>query len=966
MSKLTITLLGTPKFQLNNKPIPQLNSRKAKALLIYLALMGQSQSREKLAGLLWGDFPEEKARTNLRGELRRLRTCVSEHILTSRYEVAFDNTSEHMLDVVQFQALTKQPNATVSDWETAVSLYKGPFLDSFYLPDAPEFDQWAASLREQYRRSLIQTRYNLAIYYTNQHQYATALTHAQELLHIEPWYEEAHRQIMLLLALEGQRAAALDQYQLCKRILDEEFGVPPSSATQELFYQIESEAILPDETAETYVPTLTAYQAPPVPAHFVGRQQEIETAVAHITASQTPSPHPIALIGMGGLGKTTLAARIAQELKPHFKDGILWAKANTPDANTAIVDNWSHLFGHDFSALKQTEQKAAALRGLLANKQALLIFDDVSSVETIRPLLPANSQCKILLTTRSHEAAAALNAYPIPIQSLPPNDSLTLLTNILGSRVTTEPEAARELCHTLHHFPLALEITAQLLTTRPRMTLHQMASRLRDVNRRLNLRISDRAVRASFEMSWESLPMSLQTVFATLGIFTGRHFTADALAYLVDTPVPDVEDALYRLVSLSLLQEDGKIAFRQHPLLADFSQEKLTNPIPLQHRYVDYYIAYARQHKHHYPQLSLEWENLTTAVSLACQLEQWQNVLTFARTLQPAWTARGRYDEALHSYQLAEKAAIHMHDDTALADTLLQWGKVCIERGEYETAVTLLTKGQIHARQQNNHILTAAILNTLARVALEQTRYDMALSYLEQSRPLLTQTNNEKKSAKELAKAFYLEARVLDRKHQHREVRKLCQKALTLQQETNDDDGKIQTLQLLARTAIFQESYSEAEALCQQAMSITQERGDKVQRAQILYTMSVLYTRTGQLDKAQTALAESIQLFDQMGNQKMIASAYHALSGIEDQRGNLQQALKANARSAGLFQSLQDKNALVYVYQHRAQLLVDMDALPEANAVCHRALSLAEPLQHPQLAALNNLQQQIHQRMGAA
>lgn len=961
MSKLTITLLGTPEFQLDDKPIPKLNSRKAKALLIYLALTGQSQSREKLAGLLWGDFPEEKARTNLRGELRRLRTCVGEHIVTTRYEAAFDNTSEHMLDVVQFLALTKQPAPTVSDWETAVSLYKGPFLDGFYLPDAPEFDQWAASLREQYRRNLIQTRYNLAIYYTNQHQYATALTHAQELLHVEPWYEEAHRQIMLLLALDGQRAAALDQYQLCKRILDEEFGVPPSSATEELFHQIESDAILPDDTAETYIPTVTAYQAPPIPAHFVGRQQEIETAVSQITASQSTAPRPVALIGMGGLGKTTLAARLAQELKPHFKDGILWAKANTPDANTAIVDNWSRLFGHDFSALKQTEQKAAALRGLLADKQALLIFDDVTSVETIRPLLPANSQCKILLTTRSHEAAAALNAFPIPIQSLPPNDSLTLLTNILGSRVTAEPEAAQELCHTLHHFPLALEIAAQLLTTRPRMALSQMASRLQDVNRRLGLRISDRAVRASFEISWESLPASLQALFATLGIFTGRRFTANALAYLVDRPVPDVEDALYRLVSLSLLQEDGEIYFRQHPLLADFSQEKLTNPTPLQRRFVDYYIAYARQHKHHYPQLSLEWENLTTAVSLACQLEQWQNVLTFTHTLQPAWTARGRYDEALHSYQLAEKAAIHLNDDTALADTLLQWGKICIERGEYETAVTLLTKGQIHARQQNNHSLTAAILNTLARVALEQTRYEMALSYLGQSRPLLDQTSDKK----ELAAALYLEARVLDRKHKHREARQLCQKALALQQEIHDDDGTIQSLQLMARTAIFQESYSEAEALCQQAMSIAQGRGDKVQRAQMLYTLSVLFTRTGQLDKAQTALAESIQLFNQMGNQKMIAAAYHALSGIEDRRGNLQKALKANARSAGLFQSLQDKNGLVLVYQHRAQLLVDLNALPEADAACHQALSLAEPLQHPQLASLINLQQQIHQRMGA-
>ncbi len=122
--------------------------------------------------------------------------------------------------------------------EEMVKLYRGEFLQGFFLEDSAEFEQWALVQRESVHQQALDAHGELAEYYERHGDFQAARRHALRQLELDPWREEAHCQLMRALALDGQRAAALAQYEACRRVLAEELGVEPSAGTRELAEQI--------------------------------------------------------------------------------------------------------------------------------------------------------------------------------------------------------------------------------------------------------------------------------------------------------------------------------------------------------------------------------------------------------------------------------------------------------------------------------------------------------------------------------------------------------------------------------------------------------------------------------------------------------------------------------------------------------------------------------------------------------
>ncbi len=205
---------------------------KARALLIYLAATGKSHSRELLAGLLWGDMPDAAARANLRVTLNKLRQATGDWLLTDWQEVGLNPAVPFWLDGAALAAAANQPPTT---WPSAITLYQGDFLADFYLPDAPAFDEWAALERERLRQIITQLLNRLIRQALEQQTGEVGITYARRLLALDNWREEAHRDLMRLLALNGQRSEALAQFDLCRRLLAEELGVEPSPETVKLY-----------------------------------------------------------------------------------------------------------------------------------------------------------------------------------------------------------------------------------------------------------------------------------------------------------------------------------------------------------------------------------------------------------------------------------------------------------------------------------------------------------------------------------------------------------------------------------------------------------------------------------------------------------------------------------------------------------------------------------------------------------
>jgi WD40 repeat protein/DNA-binding SARP family transcriptional activator len=248
VARLSISLLGSFHVTLGGEPLSGFESDKVRALLAFLAVeCDRPHRRERLAALLWPDIPESNARTNLRSALANLRQVFADHLadppflIINRQAVQFNRASDHLLDVTVFTAILGNVDTdylVVDRLEKAVSLYRGGFLEGLALKDSPIFDEWSLLTREHLARQMVSALRRLAVYHEGRSDYKRGIRYASRWVELEPWNEEGHRQLMRLLALDGQRSVALAQFQTSRKALAEELGVEPSKETTALYERI--------------------------------------------------------------------------------------------------------------------------------------------------------------------------------------------------------------------------------------------------------------------------------------------------------------------------------------------------------------------------------------------------------------------------------------------------------------------------------------------------------------------------------------------------------------------------------------------------------------------------------------------------------------------------------------------------------------------------------------------------------
>ena len=695
---LHITLLGPPQINLEGQPLvlrPR-NSARAKAILFYLAASGRSESRERLAGLLWSDWPDKKAREYLRGELFLLSGLRQEYLVEVDGRLSL-NPQNCRIDLARFCELTEDPQATVEQLDAALRLWTGTFLEgaeSAVEAGAALFVEWLEAQRSGWESARRETLYRLAE--TAAHardRIDLGIAACVQLLAEEPEREEVHRLKMRLLALAGQRTAALKQYDECTAALLDELGVPPSAETNALYDQIMAGEVGPPSDAAVAAAALATqapFQAPAISGHFVGREEERGRLIAWLTQPQGGGITAVA--GMGGAGKTALAAELAHQLRPEFPDGVLWAHAGE-DEPLDILQSWALAYDKDLSKIGSAEARAAAMRNILAGRRALVVLDSVVAGREIDLLLPGAANCPVLITTRDLAEVAARTTQIVELPELSTDDSLHLLADFLGEpAVEAEREAAVALCTMLGGLPLAVEIAAQRVFASPRRSLARMVRSLQAAGDRLAHGISNRSVRTSFNVSWEALPPDLQHIFALSGLFDGRAFSLAALAAAAGVAPGDIDDAgeqLDQLVTLSMLKLGRGDRFYHHRLLADFAGEKLAE-LPERDaaclRYAAYSRTFAQQMAGNFDALEPEWESLLAGVAMAHRLEAWDLVLGSVDALTAPWFARARFNQARQGFRLALDAATALGDETSQARYAYFLAKAHLRQDDYGIA----------------------------------------------------------------------------------------------------------------------------------------------------------------------------------------------------------------------------------------------------------------------------------------
>ncbi|MCA9981049.1 MAG: NACHT domain-containing protein, partial [Anaerolineales bacterium] len=599
---LRLQLLGHPHIIYRDKPVYALTSAKSQAVLYYLAVWQRSVSRLALGSLLWADKSESEARVNLRKALQHLQKALPDCLITTRETVALDMSLVET-DVAAFLSVVASPTPLALEaQQKAAALYVGEFLAGFHLDDAPEFEQWQSHERQRLHNTAVSLFTHIAQHHLQRRNTPDALEATQRLLTLEPWREEAHQQMMRLLAADGQIEAALAQYQTCQQRLKTELDLAPSAATEQLRQRIVALRQRPR-------PLLPTPLAP-----LIGRDNDVAQVCEQVG---TNSGRLVSLVGQGGMGKTRLALAVAHRLAYAFLEGVFWI--DLADTTTA-ADLPSTIARQMALPLHDQQEPLAELLTGLQGMECLLVLDNFEQllVDTavFTPLLTILEKCPtihLLITSRHrlnlrHEAVYPLHPLSYPQTDLAeqlftprPYEAVQLFVQA-AQRVNhhfglePEQEAVHTICQLLEGLPLGIELAASLIDQQSGTeiaaaiahNLDVLATEMADVPPR------QRGLRAMFAYSWELLRAEEQTMLAGLGIFWGEFAAATVLSVVGGTA-----ESLARLRHQSLVRQQGEDGrYSLHETIRFYAQEQFTRQpfaAEIREKYTHYYLAKLRE-----------------------------------------------------------------------------------------------------------------------------------------------------------------------------------------------------------------------------------------------------------------------------------------------------------------------------------------------------------------------------------
>ncbi len=292
MSERAVHLLGPVRVGWDGGEPPRFRSQRTMALLGYLAAERRPVARDALATLLWPDVGLSKAKANLRRELHNLGKVLPGCWQTDRQTVRFTPGEDVRVDVYEVLGLEEAER-----WAEAADLVRGDFLEGVSLDDNLEFETWLFGERERWRQRVQRILSEAIVEEEQSGDHDEALRFARRLLQLMPWHEQTHGQVMILLARQGRRGAALRQYKRCKATMLEELGVDVSAETQVLYEQIRD--------APARRPALHRDTMP-----LVGRRRAWAQLQGAWHMANQHGPHFALLSGEAGIGKTRLAEEL--------------------------------------------------------------------------------------------------------------------------------------------------------------------------------------------------------------------------------------------------------------------------------------------------------------------------------------------------------------------------------------------------------------------------------------------------------------------------------------------------------------------------------------------------------------------------------------------------------------------------------------------------------------------------------
>ncbi|MFJ2399145.1 BTAD domain-containing putative transcriptional regulator [Streptomyces sp. NPDC087843] len=403
-----------------------------------------------------------------------------------------------------------------------------------------------------------------------------------------PFDEALHSQIIAALAATGRQAEALQQFATIRDTLAAELGVEPGAGLRTAHNRLLQRRLSPDAdkaTARTGAASGPTH-LPAAPAPFTDRAEALsQWQELHPLDNQSQSPTIVALCGMAGVGKTTLAVHWAHTAADRFPDGQIYVDLQGYHSSQQPLDP-----GQAMSALlhalgvspNQSTDPAAlnsAYRAALARRRLLIILDDARDCEQVRPLLPASPGSLAIVTSRRRLEGLTVthNAQTITLNPMTRQESLQFLERRLGTdRIRAERTAAEEVVELCGRLPLALAVAGARALSRPRFPLASLATQLQDGLVALSSQDTHTDARTAFRRSYDALSTGAATLFRLLSLHPSRDITPRAAASLAGTDLRATLEHLAELADHHLLAELVPDRYTCHDLLRAYATELST------------------------------------------------------------------------------------------------------------------------------------------------------------------------------------------------------------------------------------------------------------------------------------------------------------------------------------------------------------------------------------------------------
>jgi DNA-binding SARP family transcriptional activator/tetratricopeptide (TPR) repeat protein/DNA-binding XRE family transcriptional regulator len=600
--------------------------------------------------------------------------------------------------------------------------------------------------------------------------------------------EAVFARLMLALAGCGQQAAALRLFDDIRARLRDELGVEPGPELYATHVRVLRQQV-PTTGPAVRTGHPTPAQLPADVAAFTGRHAELERLGALLPgpgSTGTASGVIIsALSGTAGVGKTALAVRWAHRARDRFPDGQLYVNlrgydAGPPTDPADVLAAFLAALGVSGTEIPlAADERAARYRTEVSGRRMLILLDNASTAEQVRPLLPGSSSCAVLVTSRDSLAGlvAANGAHRIDLDLLPADDAVALLRRLIGSRVAAEPAATAALVDQCARLPLALRVAAELAAARSATPLADLVAELADQQRRLDRLDAGgdprTAVAAVFSWSIRHLPPAAARAFALLGLHPGADADAYATAALCDTEVEEATRSLRRLAGAHLIHPTGPGRYGMHDLLRAYASglarrdgEDARGALD---RLFDHYLAAAtaamdtlhpaearrrpaaRPAGTPSPDLTdpadarhwLDAERATlVAVAGHAAAGGWPAHTVRLSAVLYRYLVGGHHAEALAVHRFARAAAHRTGDAAGEASAHNGLAAAHAQLGHPEVAADHLATALDLARRSGDLTVQARTLGNLGLLAERMGRYDRVVAYVEASLALYEQTDD--------------------------------------------------------------------------------------------------------------------------------------------------------------------------------------------------------------------------------